>query len=439
MRGAAALIVLSLSLPAGAGAAGAGPDDITAATALAVGGWVSAVRTHTSGRRDAPVATVSALTFDKRRELNAGMGLFLSVLLGKGVVTTTDAQKHIASLAREARQNPGAAMFLKRAAVVHSDAALQNQVDGSASTPMPASALPSPGAPESPLLSRHRLYIDKDGEILGETLADWNWPFARFLLDLVSPRPADDPFVGTWYHATTAFMLQKGLYGEVVTHLARAAAVLPDDARVLFDRGCFAEIQGLPKSQVLLTEGDLIVLRAQRIGQRPPRQMASTATQLGIPPGDVANVEAERLFRLALRVDPSFVEARVRLARLLEERKRYEEAAAELGSAFDGKPDGPVLFYADLFAGRAAQALGRIDEAAAHYRDAAALFPAAQSALLAQSQVALLGADVQATLGPIDRLEYSSPAQDPWWQYDLAAGRDADALLKEMWATVLKF
>lgn len=437
MRPAAALAVLCLPLTLGAEAA-ARPGAITVGTAMALGNWVTAVRSHTPGRRDAAVAAVSELTFDKRRELNPGMSLFLSVLLGKSVVTSTDAAKHIVELARDARQSPGAVPFLERAAMLHSDAAMQDVVDDV--RPAAPANVPPSDASASPLFSHRRLFIDRDGEILGEVIADWNWPFARSLLDLVSAKPSDDPFVGTWYHATTAFMLQKGLYGEVVTHLERAAAVLPNEARALFDRASYSEIQGLPVNQVLLSDEDILALQMQGSGRRPSRLITSHASELGIPPAEVANAAAERLYRLALRMDPFLVEARVRLARLLEVRKRPEEAAAELTTALAAKPTGAVLFYAHLFAGRAAQALGRIDEAAAHYRDAATLFPGAQSALLAQSQAALLRADVPAALDPIHRMDAPAPAagaqDDPWWKYQLGAGRDADALLRQMWVQI---
>src|SRR5450759_5126915 len=100
---------------------------------------------------------------------------------------------------------------------------------------------------------------------------------------LVSAKPSDDPFVGTWYHATTAFMLQKGLYGEAVTHLERVAAVLPDEARALFDRASYLEIQGLPVNQVLLSDEDILALKTQRSGRRPLRLIANHAGELGIP------------------------------------------------------------------------------------------------------------------------------------------------------------
>ena len=234
-------------------------------------------------------------------------------------------------------------------------------------------------------------------------------------------------------------MLKTGLYGEVATHLERAAVVLPDESRILFDRASYAEIQGLPVTQVLLSDDDLATLRARREGRRPPIGMVSQgSSQLGIPLPDVANGEAERLFRRVLRADPSFVEARVRLARLLDVRKRHDEAAAELSTALAAKPAAFVAFYAHMFAGRTARALGKPEEALAHYQAAATLFPGAQSALLAQSQAGLLAADVAATLDPIAHLgrSTSSPARDPWWHYHLAAGRDVDVLLREMWAAV---
>jgi hypothetical protein len=417
--------------------AASGQRDITATNFLAVARWVTAVRTHEPGRRDAATGQISALTFDNRVELDAGMGLFLRALRNTKMYTRNDAETQIVALARQAGQNPGVDIFLKRAAVLHADAALQRQVDGPSPEPL-AGALP-PETPATPLLSRQRLYLERDGEIHGEVLADWNWPFARSLLDLLTPTPADDPFVGTWYHATTAFMLQKGLYGETSTHLERAAAVVPDDGRVLFDRASYSEIQGLPIMQVLLSESDLIALRAQRRGQRSAiRTPADRPLELRIPPPEVANSEAERLFRRALRADPSLVEARVRLARLLNARKRHEEAAEELSTALAARPAGHVAFYAHLVAGRVAQALGKFEDAATHYREARGLFPGAQSALLAQSQVALLAADVPAALAPISHLDRSTTARDPWWQYHLAAGRDADDLLRDMWNAALR-
>jgi tetratricopeptide (TPR) repeat protein len=428
---ATAFAVLALTVVPCAGTIAAAPDDITSVTVIAIERWVAAVKNHTPGQRDPAVEMVSRLSFADRRELNAGMESFLNALL-KGSVAGTPAEKLLASLAGATRQSPGANAFLKRAAVLHADAALKREIDGFTDVAPPLSGLSN-----SPLLSQRSLIKSRDGEILGDTLADWNWVFARSLLALLSPKPAEDPLIATWYHATTAFMFQNGLYGEVLPHLESAAALLPDDARILFDRACYAEIQGLPRKQLLLSDSDVMALRTARSRSTTSRTPAYPL-KLGIPPEDETNEEAERLFRRALRVDPSLAEARVRLARLLTVRKRHEEAASELATALAAKPTGSLLFYAHLFAGRSAQALGKIADAAGHYRSASQLFPGAQSALLALSQAALLESDVPAALESIQRLDNSTTVGDPWWWYHLASGRDADALLREMWAQVAK-
>jgi tetratricopeptide (TPR) repeat protein len=434
MTRAGAAVFLSWCLafgPAGVSRPGA----MTPASLEALRSWVDAVNSHLPGHRDASLVTVSSLTYEQRSILNDALPLFLNYLLAKGGAIRTESDRHIAAIGIAARRMPGTDAFLKRAAVLHSDAAVVGVVTAAAP---PAPKANSSRGSVSPLLSDRPIYLDRDGEIVGEAYSNWNWPFARSLLDLLEAKPGDDPFVGRWYHATAAVMLRKGWYAEASSHLAHAGTTLPVDPQILFDRATYAEIQGLPVHQVLLSAEDLVALRARRFGRTYQRGAGTQrAIALGIPPPEVANEEAERLFRQTLAADPTFVEARVRLGRLLYERKRYEEAARELDTALAAKPTGVVAFYARLFAGRTAQALGRITDAAGHYRDADALFPGAQSALLAQSQLALLSADVAAALEPIGRIQRllsRVPTEDPWWIYHLAAGRDADALLRDMWA-----
>jgi len=253
--------------------------------------------------------------------------------------------------------------------------------------------------PLPPLLTRNRLALDQDGQVVGEMVASWNWPFARSLLDVSLTRNPNrsaarrdttrpvPPFLLQWYHATTTYMLLNGMYGDLTPHLQHAADLFPDDARILYDRACYAELWGLPMHQALRSERDLAAERLrERQGQDPPTWTTPGADRsFQIPPAEKTNTEAERLFRLSVSANPSLIEARVRLARLLEIRGRFDKAAAQLKPALDATPQGVVAFYARLFAGRAAQALGKLDEAAEHYRAALALFPDAQSALLASS------------------------------------------------------
>ena len=448
VRGAAAALVLTALVSSTASA-----RDLTPQTVRAFQDWVEAVRAHVPGQSDDAVVSVSHWTLGTRRDLDAGMRFFLTVLESKKYDTgNNEAARMLADVARVARGNPDAPTFLRRAVVLHSDAAMfgdrydsrVEQPDHSKSPPRlkvdPRSGIPidlQDDARIHPLLSHRLLTLDKDGELLGRVAASWNWPFARWLLEYLRGIAPADPFVTEWYHATTAHMFANGLYGEATPHVQRAGEVLPDDANILFDRACYSEILGLPMHQVLLpdeNDAQRGLNQAEWLARRSNRSPATA----GIPRGTVTNAEAERLFRRALQVDPSYVEARVRLARLLELRKRHEEAAAELKTALAANPTGVVGFYAHLFAGRTAQSLGKLNDAAHHFAEASALFPDAQSSLLGASQVALLGSDVSATLAPVGRLgaETAVSTADPWWQYHLAAGRDAGALLRDVWSKV---
>jgi tetratricopeptide (TPR) repeat protein len=231
-------------------------------------------------------------------------------------------------------------------------------------------------------------------------------------------------------------------FGDARAQLGAAAVLVPNDPLVLFDRANYAEMQGMPESQILLSAEDIA---AQRATLGPPMRntlmaQSDAAKRTGVRPANVENAEAERLFRSALAIDPRLVEARVRLARLLQDRGRHAEAAAELALSLSSpeRSDPVVTFYAHLFAGRTDRALGRLETAAAHFQDALALFPNAQSALLGASQIAVLRADVEAALGALRQLDVSNASADrrtdPWWAYSIGLGRNADVLLAAMWA-----
>ena len=418
--------------------------NINDASVVALKTWVDAVRAHTPGQADASVTTVAAFSYETRVDLNTAVDLFLRALMGWHYNSDGNkaAQTIVAIGHAEGKD------FLKRAAVLHTDVA----AFGDRSPRAPSSTRRAPPRIQSddeipPLLREDPLLLAQDGRVVGETTGSWNWPFARGLLDLLSadplkklfverPKPATDPFVSAWYHATTAYLFANERYGDATSHLHHASIVLPDDALALMDAACYSEVLGLPMHQALVPERNVAEHRGS--GGPPTWTTPGPNPMLHIPGTEQTNAEAERLLRRALAVDPGLAEARVRLARLLELRKRDEEAANELKTVLDGNPVGITAFYARLFAGRAAQAMGKTNDAAGHFRVALELFPDAQSALIASSQVALLESDVSGTLAPIERLGARSAnfEADPWWQYHLCSGRDADDLLKSLWASV---
>jgi tetratricopeptide (TPR) repeat protein len=319
--------------------------------------------------------------------------------------------------------------FIRHAAILHTDAAVF-----AARLPSADQEVQAPGAAArvraqrpTPLIANRGTVTQIDGRIVGQSRADWNWGFARYLLDLLLPSAvrtiaADREFVAAWYHAANAYLMATGNLAELRPQLQRAAAVLPDDAHILFDRACYAEAFGLAYNQAVRDD---------------PKRSIVRSVDIEIPAESSANSEAEGLFRRVLAVDPGYGEARVRLARVLERNGRHDEAAAELTRVpAAGAGDRVVNYFAHLVAGRVVTSLERPGDALERYSAALTLFPDSQSALVGASQAAAMAGDVAKALSFTQRLGPRSrvPSADPWWSYRLGAGRDATVLMAAVWS-----
>jgi len=428
---AAAFAALLLACPCAARA----QDE---ASAAALQQWVAAVREHKPGKPDAAASTVASMSYAERRQLHPAMETFLHDLHSQTARSRSPAQAQILELVRSVKENPGVGLFLRRAVILHTDAAvyesrLPSPPDDAPAQPVypPATGPGSrrnPLAPP-PLLSNERFLVQSDARVVGTTPATWHWPFARYLVDqLLAPAvvPQDDhAFAVDWYHAVAAFLFAIGNHGDANDHLHYAIKVLPDEARVVFDLGCYDEILGLPLYQAL---------SADPSNRNPMTQMA-----VGVPSETEADAEAERMFRRALEIEPGYAEARVRLARLLDERGRYDEAAEQVDRALAGTLDRVPSFFARLFGGRAAMGRGRFDDALAHYVAASKIYPEAQSALLGASHAAMMASDVPAALSYVRRLAVDPDRRvDPWWDYGRGPGRAVDELLQKVYALVAR-
>jgi tetratricopeptide (TPR) repeat protein len=143
---------------------------------------------------------------------------------------------------------------------------------------------------------------------------------------------------------------------------------------------------------------------------------------------------AEQFFREALALAPDDVEARLRLGHTLGELGRHKEAAVELQTALDAKPDSKRLYLAELFLGRVEEALERRDVARRCYERAAALYPNAQSPELALSRLARQTGDRSAAQRSLERLAsmVDIGVSDPWWGFYAPHNDDADVLVARM-------
>jgi tetratricopeptide (TPR) repeat protein len=291
---------------------------------------------------------------------------------------------------------------LRRGAMLHADVA------------MSSGGVLFEGMSTPPASAAERLTISvEDGRDSGIFFGAVHWDIARNLLDHI--RPAGDPMVRLWYHATAAWM-QAHSYHENVDHLTRALSLFPKDPDLLFLSGCEHESFARPSIQA-----------AVRSVKLPP------GYDMAVQSEEVELRQAETRFRRALDERPAFVEARIRLGRVLLMRGRGREAAEELRRASTGTDEDLLKYFSAMFLGAAEEAIGNGDAAAALYDRASSLYPNAQSPHLAQSALARRRNDRAGALSAIERVFQRAAADpdgdDPWWKYDLAAGRHADTLL----------
>ena len=120
----------------------------------------------------------------------------------------------------------------------------------------------------------------------------------------------------------------------------------------------------------------------------------------------------------AVKGNPEFVEARVHRGFVLSLLGQHRNAAEELRLAASTAAGPQLRYYAELFLGHAEESLGNRVTARDHYRQASALYPQAQSPLLALAMVARqLGdrASAQDAMRQVLALPAAWKDTDPWW------------------------
>jgi hypothetical protein len=407
--------------------------------------WSDAVIAHTPGKRDASVESVWKMKASDTVVVEALLQPYIQVLLLPPVRPAYDSfttdlsdvvkgvDPRIVAAGIHAKSLVTPRTFLERSAVLHADAAMFDQRPAAERHLDLSTAQPPAGSRRSTVQPSGAGVVVHDGEVAGMVEPNWNWAFSRWLIDRMKPFGMDEGFVSAWYHGTGAYLMRHRDFAEVVTHLDHAAELLPNDARILFDRGTVYESLAMNLFQQA-SDGQLKrpdVLTPSGVTLR------SMSTSVTLPAPAAINLRARRLYERALELNPGFIEAHVRLARELELSGDFSGATREVAAALKLSPTTDVAFYAHLFGARAATALGRDDAAEAHVTAALQLYPDADSAWLAASQAALHRADPNAALERMTRLEArGSGTDDPWQRYPLGTGRIAELALTELWGFV---
>lgn len=338
--------------------------------------WLDAVDTHVPGARDEPVRRVASWSRDE-----------LTALL-----------PHVSRQPAADRLR-----IVERALVLHTDIAIAHRVPQGGYLDLAA------GSNTSTLV--------QDGRSVGQTAGTFHWEFARRLIDRL-PRGDDRLRVGRRFYRAAGALLQTWTeYPELTFHLAAARRVLGEDAVLLMYEGTRDQAYAGPRIQRFFDEqrGASRNRASMSTAVAPVRSMAPAPP----PPPSVSSLQtrAERLFRRALELDSTLVEARIRLAHVLGDRGRHADAAAELARATTQPLPHVLDYYAALLTGRGQRALGNIDAAGTAFERAASLFPRAPAPRYGLSEIAMTRGDRPAALSHL--LEANGFARldgnEPWW------------------------
>jgi tetratricopeptide (TPR) repeat protein len=203
----------------------------------------------------------------------------------------------------------------------------------------------------------------------------------------------------------------------------RAAAPVSDEFRRLW---YCAVIAGLENS-VMLARTDKYLAHALKLYPSHPeiQMLAGTAEEMraslrtsNASGGDRRHAldQAEKHFRAAVAIEPNRLEARLRLARVLVQRDRFDEARTLL-TPLTTTTDDRIAYLASLFLGGIEDHDGHDDKALALYLDAVGRLPVAQAARLAASELLHRRGERRIAGDAIPAAAGDGNGFDPWWTY----------------------
>ena len=386
--------------------------------------WVRFVDEHTAGDTDAALDSLTAWTYNDLELLQAYVEALTEVPPNaqfRGIRRQQISDVDLAEIKERTKVLRGRGdfdRFRQRAAILHTDAAILGAAPVVVDAPVPQSQRPrwAHGEPEP------RLDVKSfDGRVDRFERANPNWQYSMGLLESLPAAPRRDPFVAQWYRAVGAYFAKERNYADAVGHFERAQLVVPNDPLVLYGEACLQETLGAPRIQnyfrVTTLPNGLVI-----------RGVSSPQTHLR---------RADSLLRKALAADPHFVEANLRLGRVLTQLKRPEEALPYLQAAIADSQDRTVTYYAHLFSGDAALALGRLPDSRLSYEIAVALYPDSQASRLGLAAALRAGGDRPAALATLERTLVKPPASregdDPWWDYYFGDAANVERLIEALW------
>jgi tetratricopeptide (TPR) repeat protein len=386
--------------------------------------WIAAVERHRAGEPDAPLSGITDWTYGDVELMRP----YVEALIEAPVRNNRDRQRRstlldrddvaqIREITKDLKLRGNFDLFRRRAAILHTDAALLG-APPEVVAPAPAQNAQRPRWAREQ--SQRRINVRTfDGRFEGFEYANLHWELAMDTLDALPASPRD-PFVGEWYAAIGTHFVQRRQQADALVHFARARLLVPDDPRVLFSEARLHAALGSSRVQNFV--------RLTMLGNGlSVRGVASARDELR---------RAETLLQRALAGDPAMVAARLRLGHTVMQQGRLEEGLQLVHEARSATADRTLSYYANLFAGDAELALGRIDDAKQSFERALALYPDAQSPRLGLSAAIGAGGErehaVAAILPTLIKRPDGRADDDPWWMYYDANLAEADAALEQL-------
>jgi tetratricopeptide (TPR) repeat protein len=212
-----------------------------------------------------------------------------------------------------------------------------------------------------------------------------------------------------WYRAVGAWLLEHRLQAIAVAHMREAQRLFPRDRDVNLLAGLLHESLA--------------------------RAAGWTRLETGLD-GSRELEAARRALRRAVDADPRSEVAQLHLARVSHLLGDNDAARAAAAVVLAQGASPANRYVAELLMGSVHQAAQRVDEARASYERAAALYPTAQSPLVAPSHLARASGHRREAVRAVERLTALphdiQERPDPWWEYESRAVREFGPLLDDL-------